>query len=196
MKTIDKNFAVRVAGHLFTGEDIMKISIDGTDFEMEYGWFSNSEATIKCKTKDVEFVSVPMSNAFTPPLGCLATDDIEIVSPPKKFKKALVEALKGIDRTPETILVDIGLDGKQLVKTLKLGDTWYSRKCDNSDGVRFFDLARKQIEEDGELREAIKEAIREVMEEDAINRVRGKKEKFPMDRKEFEEMTKKYQAGD
>lgn len=123
---INKDFAVIVNGKQFNAFDIREIHINGGAFKMICELGDEATETIECKTRNVEFASMPQANGF--------------------------------------------------------------------DGAGFFDLGVRKIKENDDMRNAIRQAVREVMEEDAINRVRGKKEKFPMDRKEFEEMTKKYQG--
>ncbi|SET71281.1 hypothetical protein SAMN05443270_1078 [Lacrimispora sphenoides] len=204
MKTTDKSFAVKIDGKVFTGNEIYKIEIDGTRFNLDCGCESGTDFKISGNTKNLEFLgNTPTARelegyemcgdrGFYGPPHSNPADDIEIVSPLGTMKKAVEDALKEMGKNPKTIRVDI--DGKQFAKAIKPGDAWHSRKNDNFDGAGWFDLAMNRIKEDRELREAIKEAVREVMEEDAIGRVRLKKEKFEKDRKEFEEMTKKYQG--
>lgn len=210
---INKDFAVIVNGERFEAFDILEIHIDGGMFKMICEHGKEAKKTIECRTRDVELVSAPQvpelskpscvswegyymcgdRGFFVPPFGSSA-DDIEIVSPLGTMKQAFKEAIKEVGNTPKTIQVSCDIDGVQFAKAIKPGDAWHSRKSDNFDGAGWFDLAMNRIKEDRELREAIKEAVREVMEEDAINRIRSKKEKFEKDRKGFEEMTKKYQG--
>lgn len=208
MKTIDRDFAVKIDGKVFTGNEIYKIEIDGTRFNLDCGCKSGTDFKISGNTKNLEFLgNIPTArelegyemcgdHGFYGPPHNNPDDDVEIVSPLGTMKKAVEDALKETGRTPGEMHVGVELDGKQFAKAIKPGKAWYNRKNDNFDGAGWFDLAMNRIKEDRELREAIKDAVREVMEEDAIGRVRIKKEKFEKDRKEFEKMTKKYQAGD
>ncbi|MGL6220793.1 MAG: hypothetical protein ACRC36_22350 [Lacrimispora sphenoides] len=197
MKLNDKNFAVMIGGHLFTGEDIMKISVNGSSFEMVYGWCTDTdtEVIVRCKTKDVEFVESGITqheyvcrNAkgeeaarekapsfegyymcgdrgfYGPPIGN-PDDDIEVVSPLRNMMKAFNEAIEDMGETPEAIKFDISEDGKQFVKSVKLGNA---------------------------TRDAIKEVVREVMTEDAVERILAKKDKLEIDPDAFAKLMKKY----
>ena len=206
---LNKEFAVRVNGKLFTANEIFKINIDGTKFSMSCCCGSSSVFDVSACTRDVEFVSVPRipklaqggvvtgrDRTHTYHEYCKVGDepasDIEIVSPTEKLKKAFNEAIKEMGNTPKTIQVGITLDGEQFAKAIKPGDAWHNRKNDNLDGAGFFDLAVKRIEEDNEVREAIKEVVREVMTEDAVERILAKKVKLEIDPDAFTKLMKKY----
>lgn len=125
MKLNDKNFAVMIGGHLFTGEDIMKISVNGSSFEMVYGWCTGTdvEVTVRCKTKDVEFVSTPQIPILAHGGMCLFPDfGPEVVSPLGTMKKAFKEAIDEMGNTQGTIQVKLDVDGKNLAKLIKKHD--------------------------------------------------------------------------
>lgn len=135
MKTIDRDFTVRIDGKVFTGNEIYKIEIDGTRFNLDCGCKSGTDFKISGNTKNLEFLgNIPTARElegyemcgdrgfYGPPHGN-PTDDIEIVSPLGTMKKALDEAIKEIDKTPGEIHVGIDLDGKQFAKAIKPGDS-------------------------------------------------------------------------
>lgn len=195
---INKDFAVIVNGERFEAFDILEINIDGGMFKMICEHGKEAKKTIECRTRDVELVSTPRvpelsepscvsweeyymcgdRGFFVPPFGSSA-DDIEIVSPLGTMKQAFKEAIKEVGNTPKTIQVSCDIDGVQFAKAIKPGDSIRdSRARDNFDGR--------------ELREAIKESVREVMEEDAVELIRMKKDKFKIDSDDFERLIKKY----
>lgn len=66
---LDKEFAVRVNGKLFTANEIFKINIDGTEFNMTCYCGSGSVFDVTAQTRDVEFVSVPQIPKPAMPCG-------------------------------------------------------------------------------------------------------------------------------
>lgn len=55
---IDKDFAVKVEGKVFTGNEIDKIVIDGGKFSMVCTYTNGSKFEVSAYTKDVEFLNV------------------------------------------------------------------------------------------------------------------------------------------
>ena len=206
---INKRFAVKVEDKIFKADEMTKISIEGGRVNIVCSYCNGSLITINARTGECEFLEDPQiptlaqggavtvrDMAHTYHEYCKVGDepasDIEIVSPTEKLKKAFNEAIKEMGNTPKTIQVGITLDGEQFAKAIKPGDAWHNRKNDNLDGAGFFDLAVKRIEEDNEVREAIKEVVREVMTEDAVERILAKKVKLEIDPDAFTKLMKKY----
>jgi hypothetical protein len=108
---LDKEFAVRVNGKLFTANEIFKINIDGSKFNMTCYCGSGSAFDITAWTRDVEFVSVPQipklahggvvtgrdrTHTYTEhvyKVGDEPASDIELVSPLETMKQAFKEAI-------------------------------------------------------------------------------------------------------
>lgn len=163
MKITDKSFAVKVAGHLFTGQDIIKISIDGTDFEMEFGWCSNGEATVKCKTKDVEFLNI----AKDPKVEVEETRhwnicDGEFVSKKvncqlENIKEALSEAIEDL-KTERNCDAELKIDGVSFAKMVKKYNQQPELRL-KPEEERFFESITNSI--DNKLRGAVKQAVRD-----------------------------------
>jgi hypothetical protein len=117
---INKDFAVIINGERFEAFDILEIHIDGGKFKMICEHGKEAKKILECRTRDVEFVSVPQipilaqggvvigrDRTHTYREYCKVGDepasDIEIVSPPVKSKKAFDEVDKGIDKTAGAI---------------------------------------------------------------------------------------------
>lgn len=101
---------------------------------------------------------------YGPPIGN-PDDDIEVVSPLRNMRKAFKEAIEEMGETLEAIKFDISEDGKQFAKSVKLGNA---------------------------TRDAIKEVVREVMTENASERILAKKVKLEIDPGAFAKIMKKY----
>ena len=56
---IDKDFAVKVEGRIFTGTEIDKIVINGGKFNMVCTYMNGSKFEVSAYTKDVEFLNTP-----------------------------------------------------------------------------------------------------------------------------------------
>lgn len=123
---IDKDFAVKVEGKIFTANEINKIVIDGGKFNMVCEYTNGSKFEVSAYTKDVELYSSAinldvnisakkMKNAVREAIDqiggnpyCKVCDepksDIEVATPLQAMKKAFREAAE---------------DGEQLLKLIK-----------------------------------------------------------------------------
>lgn len=129
---IDKDFAVKVEGRIFTGTEIDKIVINGGKFNMVCTYTNGSKFEVHAYTKDVEFLS------NTPVYGLQveeellksvfgdkvrrwivyesdkSNNDSEITT--ENVKQAISEYM---EQMGETIKVDCSIDGEQFAKLIK-----------------------------------------------------------------------------
>lgn len=124
---IDKDFAVKVEGRVFTANDISSISIDITWFKMKCMSKNGTKFTVEASLKDVEFLSIPNIPEFkrtidrdkTPntynqfvnsycKVGDEPKSDIEVVAPlSEKMKESTREVIKSMDKDSKTFKVTL-----------------------------------------------------------------------------------------
>lgn len=118
-------FTAIADGEIFQSEDIESISMAGGYCNMVVWPAREEKRKIKCKLKDVEFVSsgiTPQKHVVhkTSYENCLGERkvDMEIVTPLEDIKWALVDALKTV-KEEQQCNIEIKIDGKDFAMLIK-----------------------------------------------------------------------------
>ena len=189
---IDKDFAVKVEGRVFTGTEIDKIVIDGGKFNMVCTYTNGSKFEVHAYTKDVEFLSIPNIPEFkrtidrdkTPntynqfvnsycKVGDEPKSDIEVVYPLSEImKESMKEAIKSM-----------GKDGKTFNATLCDEPTIRETKSN----VFGETMSHEEITTSFQnMRKALIEALKSIKENQTLNC------EIKVDGKDFVKLFKKY----
>lgn len=189
---INKDFAVIVNGERFEAFGILEIHIDGGKFKMICEHGKEAKKIIECRTRDVEFVSAPQM----PEIKYYIDNDM--ISDSSGYYRCRERGFFGYDigngpddqeAEPKTAAEASRIETRKI-----LNEQYAARRCQ----CQFVPYLHNESMEPktplGVVKKAVKEALHEVLEEDVIDSVRRRKEKFATDREEFKEMTKKYQG--
>lgn len=138
---IDKDFAVKVEGKVFTGNEIDKIVIDGGKFSMVCTYTNGSKFEVSAYTKDVEL--------------CSSVINLDINISTKEMKNAVKEAIEEIGISDPDPNIATEISRKESEKM---------RRFDCS-GLRYMPCFKDENMEPAVSEEVVRKAVKEALEE-------------------------------